>query len=103
LEKKQKIILTVVASLAVIGAVVYFKSKKPSFYIKNVDWDNKSGVIKFGDREYSFSPYSLLGIQSGEYSLKTEPSSERSFLVKLFKNGQLIDTKNINFNGRIIF
>jgi hypothetical protein len=99
MNKKLKIALMVGVPVVLIGA--YFMFRKPSFRIKDINWDFKRGEGKFGNMPINFQAYKGLDQTVKGYRLIIEPVGEKLVFKVFDEGGALVSEETIDFAGKL--
>lgn len=104
----KKNIILITTPLILIGVYFLYRERKPSLEINpSVDWDNKVPTVKFGHNKEALSNRSGsidAGITfSNRYSLDYSTKGNIMTLEVKNRRGNVVETKTIDFKGRIIY
>lgn len=105
---KKKTLILIVSPILLIGAYILYRERKPSLEIDpSVDWGSKTPTVKFGLNKEALSNVNG-SIDAGmtfsnKYSLHYKTQGNLMILEVRNRKGEVIETKTIDFKGKIIY
>lgn len=110
MTKKVKIFIGVASAIGVVSAYYFliYRKRKPNFDFSEYNWDKRYADVKFGNTTNRVTEFNAITFTAGKgydetiYSVKTKPLGKGKVSIVINKNGEPIEAKEIDFDGRIV-
>ena len=110
MTKKVKIIIGVASAIGVIGAFYFliYRKRKPNLNFSSYNWEKRYVDVKFGNTKNRINEFNAITFTAGSgynetiYSITTKPLGKGKVSLTINKNGEPIEAKEIDFDGRIV-
>jgi len=110
MTKKAKIIIGSVGAVALVSSLYFFvwRKRRPKLDIIYADFGKRYADIKFGNTTDRVSEFNSGTLTSGRgydedlYSLTHQGDTKGKTTITVFKNGQEVEKKIIDFDSKLI-